>query len=134
MKLTAFATALLIASLPIVGHTQNVTPQFDEYGHAAVQTEHGWRYVDRDGKVILTPFIFDNGPDYYEEGLARFVDNGKMGFHDKSLTIVIPARYDFAFPFKNGTARAGMDCQRQPVGEYHTVDCKHWETLPHPSR
>ena len=43
----------------------------------------------------------DNGRTF-QDGLARHVENGKMGFHDEALKVVIPARYDFAFPFRDG--------------------------------
>lgn len=111
-----------------------LAPAFSSIAHAQslVQDEQGWVYVNEQGKPILRPFIYDNGPDYFEEGLARFVDKGKMGFHDQALNIQIPARYDFAFPFVDGKAEAGMDCQFTQEGEHRSVRCQHWETIPNP--
>ena len=99
-----------------------------------IQDEHGWVYVDDHGKPIVRPFTYDNGPDYFEEGLARFVSEGKMGFFDQALTIQIPARYDFAFPFVEGKAKVGMDCQLRPQGEHHLVSCQQWEMISNPLR
>ncbi|AUL46013.1 hypothetical protein BTL55_02720 [Bordetella trematum] len=92
----------------------------------------GWVYVDARQRPLLRPFLYDNGPDYIQEGLARFVDNGKIGFHDADLNIVIPARYDFAFPFEHGEARAGFDCWYSREGEHTSVHCLRWETLRRP--
>lgn len=105
---------------------------YDRHGHALVRDAHGWMYVDRDRRPILRPYIYDNGPDYFEEGLARFVQDGKMGFHDETLAVVIPARYDFAFPFENGVARVGMRCKSRQHGEHSSVQCEQWQTLARP--
>ncbi|MFT4094143.1 MAG: WG repeat-containing protein [Niabella sp.] len=48
--------------------------------------------------------IYDNGPDYLEEGLFRFVENGKIGFANPDGLKIIDAKYDFATPFSNGIA------------------------------
>lgn len=98
-----------------------------------VQDNEGWVYVDRDNRPILRPYIFDNGPDYFEENLARFVENGKMGFHDQALNIVIPAKYDFVYPFENGTAQAGTNCTIQHHGEHSSVNCEQWESVSKPA-
>ena len=92
-------------------------------------TNKGLVYVDRQDRPVLRPFIYDNGPDFFQDGLARHVENGKMGFHDEALKVVIPARYDFAFPFRDGRAKVGMDCVQYPVGEHSSVQCKSWEYI-----
>lgn len=72
-------------------------------------------YVKKDGSLAFEGFYFDNGPDYYQEGLARFVKDGKMGFHNEKGEIIIPAKFDFASPFKeNGSALVCQGCW----GEY----------------
>lgn len=101
-------------------------------GSSLQQDDQGWVYVNDQGEPILRPFIYDNGPDYFEEGLARFVSKGKMGFHDQALKIQIPARYDFAFPFVDGYAKVGMNCKFIPEGEHRSVLCKQWESIPNP--
>ena len=125
---------LLASTVSPVMAQDGVAPEYDRYGHALIMDQQGWLYVDRDQRPVLRPFLYDNGPDYYEEGLARFVDNGKMGFHNEALHIVVPAVYDFAFPFENGEAKAGMNCTFHPIGEHSSVSCQHWETLRNPMR
>lgn len=72
------------------------------YNMAIVLKNWQWVGIDRTGKVILTPYIYDNGPDYVEEGLFRFVENGKIGFADEDGNKKVKARYDFATPFSDG--------------------------------
>lgn len=74
------------------------------YNMAIILKDGEWVGIDRAEDVILKPFIFDNGPDYEEEGLFRFVEDGKMGFADSNGRKIIKASYDFAEPFRNGLA------------------------------
>lgn len=68
-----------------------------------------WR-ITQDGKAKFETVFFDNGPDYYEEGLSRFLKNGKVGFHDPKGKVVIEPEYDFAAPFRDGKSRVCADC------------------------
>lgn len=117
-------SAFILALLPVFSPAAQ--------GLSLTQDEQGWVYVNEKGAAVLRPFIYDNGPDYFEEGLARFVAKGKMGFHDQSLKVWIPARYDFAFPFVHGKAKVGMNCKLIPEGEHRSVRCQHWETIANP--
>ena len=123
-RIVSTLSALMLALLPVFVPVAQ--------GQSLIQDEQGWVYVNEKGKAVLRPFIYDNGPDYFEEGLARFVAKGKMGFHDQSLKIWIPARYDFAFPFVDGKAKVGMDCKLIPHGEHRSVHCQHWENISNP--
>lgn len=105
---------------------------FTPGGIAAVMDHTGWHYIDRQGRFVLRPMIYDNGPDYFVEGLARFVEDGKMGFFDMSGRIIVPARYDFAFPFENGVAQVGHYCQIARHHEHSAVSCQRWSTLKRP--
>lgn len=68
-----------------------------------------WRFVSRDKKPLATPFLFDNGADYFQEGFARIVDpSGKMGFISAAGVIVVPPTYDFVYPFCHGVARTAL--------------------------
>jgi hypothetical protein len=58
--------------------------------------------IDRNENIILTPFIYDNGPDYIVEGLFRFVELDKIGFANTVGKKIIKAKYSFATPFENG--------------------------------
>ncbi len=64
---------------------------------------------------------FDNGADYFVEGLARTIRGGKVGFVDESLSEVIAARWDFAFPFESGFAVVCTGCRQEPAGEHREV-------------
>nr|WP_295870624.1 WG repeat-containing protein [uncultured Chitinophaga sp.] len=64
----------------------------------------GGEVYDRKGRFLYYPLSYDNGPDYWEEGLRRYVDNGKVGFADKSGNKILPAKWDFASPFNYGYA------------------------------
>ncbi len=71
--------------------------------------------ISKDGKIKFESVFFDNGPDYYEEGLARFIDpkTGKIGFHDRRGHVVIKPEFDFASPFKNGTSNVSIGCHAE---------------------
>jgi len=85
--------------------------EFTENGIAAVADSAGWAYIDVLGNILIRPYIYDNGPDYFSEGLARFVENGKFGFFDKFGVPVIDAQWDFAYPFHNGKAAVCNGCK-----------------------
>jgi len=59
---------------------------------------------------------FDNGADYFVEGLARTLRDGKIGFVNDRLEVVVPPTWDFAFPFDGGVARVCEGCTLAPVG------------------
>jgi len=84
-----------------------------------VKPKAGLQGIDRTGKVILIPFIYDNGPDYMQEGFFRFVENSKIGFADENWKKVIPAVFDFVEPFKNGVAK-------YTLGGHKIMDGEHW--------
>lgn len=75
-------------------------------------------------------YQYDNGDDYFSEGLQRIVDkDGKIGFRDSIGKIVIPPRYAFAFPFKEGYAKVTDTGHREAVdqhGEYHQWISDSW--------
>ncbi|WP_162903185.1 WG repeat-containing protein [Taibaiella koreensis] len=65
---------------------------------------------DREGKLLYHPMVFDNGPDYFEEGLTRCVEKDKVGFADRRGLVVIQPQWDWASPFSYGYAWACRDC------------------------
>jgi hypothetical protein len=66
-------------------------------------------FIDKSGKVIAKAYAFDNGPDYFQEGVARIVDaKGKVGFIDTKGKIVIAPQYDDAASFCNGKAEVAV--------------------------
>ncbi len=86
---------------------------FDTMASAADTMGYNYRMkvFDRNGVFLYSPYIFDNGPDYYIEGLRRFVAGGKMGFADPDGKKVIPANYNYIDPFYCGYALACADCR-----------------------
>lgn len=92
--------------------------EFNSCGIAAVTDKSGWRYINVKNETVIVPFVFDNGPDYFSEGLARFVQDGKIGFSDACGKIVIPAQFDFATAFEKGRAQICTGCEKSREGEH----------------
>ncbi|HCU45129.1 MAG TPA: hypothetical protein DF610_09900 [Sphingobacterium sp.] len=81
---------------------------------------------DRKGNILYYPQFFDNGSDYWSEGLRRYVEKGKIGFVNLLGDKISPADWGFALPFNYGyaTVYAGkMKKQYDAGGE-------HWFVVP----
>jgi hypothetical protein len=76
-----------------------------------------WVCIDGRGAEVLRPYIHDNGPDDASEGLARFVEGGKLGFYDTGAK-VIPARFEFVTPFTEQRAAFCVGCTKKCDGEH----------------
>lgn len=101
--------------------------EFDTCLVTGVLDSTGWTIIDREGNYVLTPVVYDNGPDYFEEGLARFAENGKMGFFNARGKKVIPATYDWATPFRDGLAAVCNGCREVPLDhERMQIDGGSW--------
>ena len=61
-------------------------------------------FIDPAGKVLAVAYAFDNGPDYFQEGLARIVDGGKIGYLDRTGAIAIAPQFAGAMGFCHGRA------------------------------
>jgi hypothetical protein len=85
-------------------------------------------YVSKSGKVIRT-FFFDNGADYFKEGLARTIFKKKFGFINNKLEVVIEPRFDFAYPFENGRAKVCNGCTKKQEGEYFRMVGGEWGVI-----
>ena len=105
--------------------------RFDRHGIAAVWMEglKGFYYVGRDGHMV--PVVaYDNGPDAFVEGRARTQVDGKIGYIDRKLRVVIPPRYDWGFPFEHGKAVVCSGCALKPDrrapagGRRHVGNCR----------
>ena len=59
-----------------------------------------WVRLNKKGEEAFLPVWHDNGPDYYNQDLSRFVNRSKrVGFHDRNGNIVVEAKYTYAYPF-----------------------------------
>ena len=77
-------------------------------------------------------FQYDNGDDYFREGLHRVVDkDGKIGFADEKGNIVISPRFAFAFPFEDGLAEATMEGHMIKDWEYSHWISPEWFYIDH---
>lgn len=85
-----------------------------------------WICIDGTGAEVVRPYIFDNGPDYVSEGLARFVEGDKMGFYDDTGKKVIPARFAFVTPFQDERAAFCVGCTKQCDGEHCSMVGGKW--------
>jgi len=99
---------------------------FSREGLAAVVDDQGWTYIDATGKLVIRPYVFDNGPDYFRENLARFTEAGKFGFFDRRGRVAIPPRFDFAAPFSDGLAAVCEGCKEVPQGEHRAIQGGAW--------
>ena len=103
------------------------TLSFDKFGLAGMYASStGWMYIDRRGRIVADHvYAFDNGPDPFEDGLARVVRDGKVGFVDRKGRLVIPAMYDGAFQFEKGRARVCIGCTNVCADQVAPERCEH---------
>jgi hypothetical protein len=73
---------------------------------------------DRKGN-FYQPYLFDNGADYFSEGVRRFVKNGKVGFVDRYGKIIIQPGHDFASSFNYGYAVFCDGCDWEKTDDEH---------------
>lgn len=78
----------------------------------SIYLQHKHYYVRKDGKIIQT-LTYENGADPFADGLARTKVNGKIGFFNSNLDMVLKPIYDFAFPFYKGKAEICMGCKEK---------------------
>ena len=83
---------------------------FGPGGIAAVNDQKvGFGFIDPSGKMIAIAHAMDNGPDYFQDKLARIIGKTKkVGFIDDTGRIVIPPKFDDAMPFCSGTAQVEL--------------------------
>jgi hypothetical protein len=58
-------------------------------------------------KIIGDIYFFDNGPDYFKNGLTRFKKNNRVGYLDKKAKIIVSPAYDYGSYFMDGFAMVG---------------------------
>lgn len=95
--------------------------------HPNDSTYGRWVGIDRNGNILFDLVNFDNGPDYFNEGLTRVQRNWKMGYANKKGQIVIPCQYDYAKWFKNGVAEVTYDAEEySDLDEHRRVESDSW--------
>ncbi|MET3537483.1 WG repeat-containing protein [Chryseobacterium limigenitum] len=96
------------------------TIYFDGFKKDEEKEKNAWGYVyDKKGNFLYRPFLYDSGADYFEEGVRRFVKNGKVGFAGRNGKTVIEAKYDFVSPFNYGYAAFCDGCDWGKTEEEH---------------
>ncbi|MFC3051668.1 WG repeat-containing protein [Kordiimonas pumila] len=95
---------------------------FTNYGYAFAD---GY-LIDENGDKRFKGYLYDNGPDYLVEGLMRYMDEGKVGFLDACLHVVVPAEYDFAAPFQQSRAYVCNGCTAVAEGDHFAVQGGLW--------
>ncbi|MGH1517781.1 WG repeat-containing protein [Chryseobacterium sp. JK1] len=96
------------------------TIHFDGDKVGQQREKNAWGYIyDRKGKFLYQPFLYDNGADYFSEGVRRLVKNGKVGFADRNGKIVIQPEHDFVSPFNYGYAVFCDGCDWEKTNDEH---------------
>jgi hypothetical protein len=91
--------------------------KFDSYGLAPFWTQDQYFYIKKDGSYLPVIF-FENGADYFREGLTRSIVNGKIAYYNQNFELVIPPKYDWGWPFSDGRALVCSGCSIQKPDEF----------------
>ena len=129
-ELTQFKNCGQIDSSGNISLNKNTFEQvwFNKDGLADIRIHDGIYYINKDAQLVRT-HLFDNGPDYFKDGLARTIKNNKFGFINKKLSVVIKPEYDFAFPFIKGQAKVCNGCSLKPADEHKAVEGGRWGVI-----
>jgi hypothetical protein len=84
-----------------------------------------WYKVRRDGGAAPVMTV-DNWAEPFSDGRARSQVGGKIGYIDRYLKLVVPARYDGAFPFERGVAVVCVGCKLVSDGEHTHYEGGMW--------
>jgi len=87
-------------------------------------------YVAKSGKVVHS-FLFDNGADYFKEGLSRMIVKKKIGFVNEQLETIIEPKFDFAYPFEDGKSMVCQGCKevKESDGEHTMIVSGKWGVI-----
>ena len=98
---------------------------FDAHGLASVRLGTSWYWFNRAGRSAQTMLV-DTWAEDFSNGRARSPRLGKIGYIDRTLRLVIPARYDGALPFDNGVAGVCQGCSLVQMGEHWMYEGGKW--------
>ena len=68
------------------------------------------QYYDRKGYFLFEPFSTGEGPDDFQEGFIRYIENKKGGLYNDLGEKIIPAKYDWISSMNFGFARFCNGC------------------------
>lgn len=95
--------------------------------HPNDSTYGRWVGIDRNENILFDLVSFDNGPDYFNEGLVRVQRNGKMGYANDKGEVVIPCQYAFARWFDNGVAEVTLEAKEYlDMDDHPRVESDSW--------
>lgn len=114
------------AKRPIRGHTIEIcfSEHFNENRDDAIAADAG-DVFSRTGQYLYSPIVYDNGCDYWQEGMRRYVEKGRVGFVRRDGSRATPALWDFADPFHHGYATVYRGGWKQ-----EWTDDEHWTLAP----
>jgi hypothetical protein len=100
---------------------------FNNRDLALININNKWYYVKKNGKAMNVILDEEGKPDSFREGLARTRVNGKIGYFNRDLDIVLSPFYDYAFPFHHGIAEVCIGCKQEghkmlDGGEWKRID------------
>jgi hypothetical protein len=104
-------------------HLHSLT--FDRYGLASLRLGDSFYYASRAGR-FASVMTMDNWADDFADGLARSPRAGKVGYIDRTLRLVIAARYEGALPFAHGRAAVCIGCRPQRTDEHQDYVGGRW--------
>jgi hypothetical protein len=95
---------------------------FLDTGIAAVKGDYGWEYINYFGMYIINPYVENDRPDAFNEGLARYKyqygnvheNTCFVGFMNQTGEAVIKAEYIDACPFSEGLAAVLVKSHGEP--------------------
>ena len=68
-------------------------PNWEKIDFSKINVPFGAVY-NREGKFLYTPLFYDNGPDYWNNDLRRYVENNKVGLVNKNGVKITDAKWD----------------------------------------
>jgi len=103
---------------------------FNNNNLALIKINNKWFYTKKDGKAMSVILDEEGKPDSFREGLARTRVNGKIGFFNRDLDMVLPPFYDYAFPFHNGIAEVCIGCKEETLQQGNNMlDGGKWKRI-----
>ena len=95
-------------------HLQRMSFSSDDLAQALIDGQ--WHYIKRNGDT-LPVITYDNGADYFSEGLVRSIRNGKIAYYTLGFAQAVPPRYDWGWPFENSRALVCRGCKNDKTDE-----------------